>query len=143
MKNLLFYFLMLIGGSLFSQQSDEASIRAKSKQFSQYFMDADFDKLAACYTKNGAILPPKDTIITGREAIKKKWLLPEGVSILHHSVTPVDITVLNKKAYDVGFYQGEIQKADGSRSSWSGKYIIIWEKVEGDWLIAYDIWNSN
>lgn len=112
------------------------------KNFSQFYMDEDFESLANAYAPDGKILPPSADIIEGRAAIKKRWILPEGVDVLHHKITPTEIEVIGDRAYDVGYYEGKTKLADGTENSFEGKYVIVWHKIEGDWKIYLDIWNS-
>ena len=42
---------------------------------------------------------------------------------------------------DIGTYSDQ-PKAAGAPAE-SGKYVVIWRKVGGDWKIAVDIWNSD
>ena len=112
------------------------------KLFSQYYMSRDYDKLAGAYTLDGKILPPDTDIIEGREAIRKRWVLPDGVDIPYHKITPAEIKIIGDYAYDVGYYEGRSKRANGEIQSFKGKYVIIWKKEEGDWKIYLDIWNS-
>ncbi|MEQ9467657.1 MAG: nuclear transport factor 2 family protein [Ekhidna sp.] len=141
MKQLLSILFLLAFQSSLAQSADEQAIIEVSTQFSQYYVEGDIGSLAKCYTEDGKIMPPNADIIEGREAIEKRWTLPEGVTILKHKSTPVEIRVMGDTAYDVGRYEGTTRRADGSEVSWSGKYIIIWKKVDGEWKIHWDIWN--
>jgi len=123
-------------------QNDIEAILAKSKAFSQFYRAGRVDSMANAYTSDGKIMPPGTDIIEGHEAIKQRWLLPENVKILHHKATPVEIVIIDETAYDAGYYEGTTQKPDKSTVSWTGKYLIVWKKVEGEWKMYYDIWNN-
>jgi ketosteroid isomerase-like protein len=97
--------------------------------------------LANAYCKEGLILPPGADIIMGREAIKQSWILPKGVSVPHHKITPVEITVKDDWAYDIGYYEGTTIKRNGDKVNFRGKYVIVWKKEDGDWKIYADAWN--
>jgi ketosteroid isomerase-like protein len=104
-------------------------------------MDGNSEKLSRFYTENGKIFPNNTNIITGREAIKKRWTLPEGLTIKYHKVTPSEIKIIDDFAYDYGYYEGSSVSQKGE-SSFKGKYVIIWEKIDDDWKIYLDIWNN-
>lgn len=123
-------------------QSDEEIIRGISKKFSQYYMDANYENLINCYTSDAKIFPDKAPIIAGKEAIKKRWTLPEGIKVTKHSATPTEIKVNGDYAYDYGYYEVATKRSDGSTTSGKGKYIIVWRKENGIWKIYLDIWNS-
>jgi len=120
---------------------DIEQIKNKIQSFSQYVMNSDYDKIAFAYTEDGKIMPSGPRIIEGHEDIKKRWTLPEGLTTSYHKILPEEIMVLGDHAYDYGYYEGSTTKADGSKSDWKGKYVIVWKKVEGDWKIYLDIWN--
>ncbi len=116
-------------------------ILANTAQFSKYIMASDYDQIANAYTKDGKIFPNNREIMEGHEAIRKYWVLPEGVSTSYHKVTPHEIRILGDYAHDHGIYEGKTKRADGSESSWKGKYVIVWQKVDGEWKMYLDIWN--
>ncbi|MEL6924965.1 MAG: nuclear transport factor 2 family protein, partial [Bacteroidota bacterium] len=118
------------------------SILKNIENFSQYYMSAQPDKMAASYTTDGKIFPNNLEIIEGTEALQRYWTLPEGVKILHHAIKPVEIRIVDDYAHDHGYYEGKTQRPDGSISSWKGKYVIIWKKVGDEWKIELDIWNA-
>ncbi|MEP5612978.1 MAG: nuclear transport factor 2 family protein [Cyclobacteriaceae bacterium] len=123
-------------------QKDIDQILKNIETFSTSYMNADYERLANSYSINGKILPPGADIIQGRQAIKKRWTLPEGVVILNHKVTPIEIKVVGEYAYDVGYYEGRTRRRDETEVSWKGKYLIVWISEEGDWKIYADAWNQ-
>ena len=122
-------------------EDDREAILETSKRFSSYYVNARYDSLANTYTVNGRIFPDGAPIIEGREAIRKRWILPEGVRVLKHVVTPEEIRINGDYAYDYGYYTVETKRADGSVVTGKGKYVIVWQKVDGVWKIHLDIWN--
>ena len=109
--------------------------------FSKYYTSQNYDALANAYSGDGVILPPGADIIKGREAIKKRWILPEGVKVPYHKIKPIEIKIINDFAYDIGYYEGRTIRKNGSEVSWKGKYLIVWKKEDGDWKIYADAWN--
>lgn len=143
---LLLFAMSLIHSTISAQtytgdQEEIQKILNNIKNFSDYYMNADYDSLANAYTSDAKILPPGTDIIENRAAIKQQWILPEGVRILHHKITPSEIKIIGEYAYDVGYYEGKTLRANQTETSWKGKYIIIWKKEDGDWKIYLDAWN--
>jgi len=139
---ILFAVTSVFGQNYEGKKKDIQQILKNTAAFSQYYMNGEHEKIAACYTEDGKIFPGNRDIIEGKEALEKWWLLPEGVKILKHKVTPSEIKVVKKTAYDYGYYEGETLRPNGEKVSWKGKYVIIWKKIGKDWKIYLDIWNS-
>ncbi len=123
-------------------KNDIEQILKNIDAFSNAFMSADYETLANSYSIDGKILPPGADIIAGREAIKKRWIQPEGVKILLHKVTPTEIKINGKYAYDIGYYEGKTKRKDGTEVYWKGKYLIVWRKDGKQWKIYADAWNN-
>ncbi|WP_281541015.1 YybH family protein [Maribacter aestuarii] len=148
MKFTTTFFLLLFSSSLcFAQEymgpkKDIDQILKNAKNFSEHIVDSDYEMILDSYTADAKIFPNNMEILTGKEAILKYWTLPESVSISHHKLIPEEIKVIGVEAYDYGYYEGTTKKADGSESSWKGKYVVIWRKEEGQWKMYLDIWNG-
>lgn len=121
--------------------TDLSLIKARIRHFSTMYLARDFSALAACYTTDGRIMPGASGIIEGRDAIREQWTLPEDEVVLEHVITPLEIVVQDGVAYDHGYYEGRSRITGRDPVRWSGKYLIIWKKVDGEWLIHRDIWN--
>ena len=138
--------LLFISISCYAQEyagkGEDINIILKNiKEFSMFYVSADYDKLAAMYSDDAKIFPTGDDIIIGQEAIKKKWTLPKGAKVISHKVAPREIKIIDDYAYDYGYYEGSSTNKDGVLSEWKGKYVIVWKKVDSNWKIYLDIWN--
>jgi ketosteroid isomerase-like protein/peptidoglycan/xylan/chitin deacetylase (PgdA/CDA1 family) len=131
--------------SLRSLEGDQAEIDAilhAIKDFSRAYRDREYAKMAEAYTRDGKIMPDGVGIIDGHDRIEKRWRIPEDRSIEEHIVTPVEITIVDDTAYDHGYYEGATRMPDGSLVRWTGKYVVVWKKEDGEWKMYLDIWNS-
>ncbi|MGK0364555.1 MAG: ketosteroid isomerase-like protein [Saprospiraceae bacterium] len=124
------------------KQKDIQQILKNIDAFSQAYMNGEAETMANAYTSDGKIFPGRADIIGGTKDLKSFWTLSEGVKVLYHKIRPVEINIVKRTAYDFGYYEGKTQRADGSTSSFKGKYVIVWKKVEKDWKIYLDIWNG-
>lgn len=109
--------------------------------FSQAYMNKDAAGIANYYTEDGKLFPGGTNIISGRAAIQKRWEFSEGATDLYHKITPSEIKIIDNYAYDYGYYEGSITNAEGKKSDFKGKYVIVWRKEGDDWKIYLDIWN--
>lgn len=134
-------FNTFYGQTLNGNKEDIQVILKNTKDFSEYVMASDYEKIAASYTKDAKIFPNSTQILEGEDIINY-WTLPEGISTSFHEITQTEITIVGDTAYDYGYYEGKTKHKDGRESSWKGKYVIVWKKVNGDWKMYLDIWNS-
>ena len=57
-----------------------------------------------------------------------------------------DVTYIkqqDKVAWDVGTYRMNVPGNDGSSREDHGKYLTVWKRVGGRWVIAADAWSSD
>jgi len=147
MKYLLITVLLLTNSGLLHSQAlkgnkeDIQTILKNTEAFSTYVMASDYEKIAASYTEDAKIFPNNSKILEGKDIIGY-WKLPEGLSTSYHKITQSEITIVEDTAYDYGYYEGKTKHKDGHISSWKGKYVIVWKKVNGDWKKHLDIWNN-
>jgi ketosteroid isomerase-like protein len=125
------------------KQKDIDQILSNVALFSSCIMDKNTQGIVDSYTVDGKIFPDQREIMEGSEPLFKYWAPAEGYTTVLHKVTPQEIQIVKKTAYDYGIYEGKTERPDGSVSSWQGKYVIVWKKVGKDWKIYLDIWNRS
>ncbi len=124
-------------------ETEKEQILKNIAAFSQHVMNGDAKAIAAAYTDDGKIFPNNREIMEGSESLEKYWTPHPDYQTTYHKITPVEIKILGDEAYDYGYYEGKtLAKKTNETSSWRGKYVIVWKKVDGDWKIYLDIWNS-
>jgi ketosteroid isomerase-like protein len=146
MKYLLFLLLLVSSSVTFSQvlkgpESEIKIILNSIKQFSTFVMNQQPEKIALAYTEDAKLFPMGTDIMVGRNAIQKYWTSNGPNKTSYHKITPQEIEVIGDTAYDYGYYEGKTLKVDGAESAWKGKYVIVWKKVNDQWLIHLDCWN--
>lgn len=146
-KRLLIVLLVTFSSIGYSQtyngkQKEIDKILDNISAFSKFYMNSDTEGIVNCYTSDGVIFPNKRKILKGEAELKTFWTVPENVAIIHHKITPEEITIKGKTAYDYGYYEGKTRLPDGSINEWQGKYVIVWKKVNKEWKIYLDIWNQ-
>lgn len=119
------------------------AIAAGTKAFLDAFRRGDAAGMAACYTRDGQVLPPNSEIAEGHSAIENFWR--ETINLGFSGAT-LDLAELyhasgDRTATEVGRYV--ILAADGQPAD-KGKYVVVWHRDDGGrWLIHRDIWASN
>jgi uncharacterized protein (TIGR02246 family) len=120
---------------------DKATIQNLNDKFAQAFNKGDAAGVAALYTEEAVILPPGAEMMKGRSAIQAFWKgaadqLGEGKLIT------VDVKPLGSEAaQEIGTFSFRTKGSQPQEVT--GKYVVVWEKVGGDWKLATDIWNTN
>lgn len=102
------------------------------------FNDGDVEALAAMYAEDARVMAPNAALGTGRDAVRAVFggMIDAG---LKGELESVEAVVAGDIGYQIGTYA---ISADGTVVD-RGKYIEIWRKVNGEWKMANDIFNSD
>ncbi len=104
----------------------------------------DTEATAAFFAEDGAIMPANSPSIVGRDAIKEwfdLWMTNTDV-VSTFSPDTIEVAASGDLAYDRGTYQFSLQTPDGLIED-DGKYVIVWKKIDGEWLALLDMSSSN
>jgi uncharacterized protein (TIGR02246 family) len=119
------------------------TIRQLGDDWARYWNQGDLDRIVTAYTEDAVYLPPHHPAVHGRDAIREYLRTPQkhGVSELAFDVTYVKQS--GAVAWDVGTYRMSLPQSDGTIKEDCGKYLAIWQRVGGKWLIVADAWSSD
>jgi uncharacterized protein (TIGR02246 family) len=125
--------------------SARAAITAKNEAFGAAFAAQQADALAAAYTADGVVMPPGMPAVTGRDNIQATFAgmfggMPEGVTL---TLRTTQVTANGPVAVERGVYTMTGPGPDGSPMESTGKYLVEWRKVDGEWFMAADVWNAD
>ncbi len=99
----------------------------------------DVDGLTALYAEDCVLMSPNTEMMSGHAAARAEFgdLVDAGLTADMNTIKTV-------AGGDVGFHVGTYAMIapDGTVID-QGKFIEGWQKVGGQWKIAYDIWNSD
>lgn len=122
-----------------SREIHEA-ILAAEKRFVVAYNRGDAPALTAMYTRDGQIMPPNMELVAGQQALEALfqsfWAAGDTVIKLE----TVEAEGSGNIAYEVGRY---LLSGKTGQVSDQGKYIVVWKKVDGQWKLYRDIFNSN
>ena len=104
----------------------------------------DAAAIAALYAEDGAVMPPNAPIGKGRAAIQQAWASMMQTPGFNLTFVPEQIIVSSSgdMALDRGTYKLAITPSSKPQSD-TGKYVVVWRKVGGEWKAAADIFNSD
>jgi uncharacterized protein (TIGR02246 family) len=120
--------------------SARSSIEAQNQKFSATFQKGDAAAVAALYSPDGETFPPNADVVSGRDAIQKMWqsVIDSGVASV--KLTTRDAESAGDWAWESGTY--ELAGKDGASID-RGKYVVVWKRLQGEWHLHRDIWNSS
>jgi ketosteroid isomerase-like protein len=118
--------------------ASDVSIDQVAVQLTLAFNATDAVKLASLYTEMATLMPPNERAVKGRIAIQA-WFQAALGRLGQIQISPIRSSILGAEAFQVGNFK--ITPKDGS-SPRAFKYVLILNRVEAQWQIAYDIWNS-
>jgi uncharacterized protein (TIGR02246 family) len=118
-------------------------IRQTGNAWAQHWNAGRLDDLVAAYAPDAVYLPPHHGAVHGRDAIREylHGPLSHGVGNLKFDVTYIRQAA--NLAWDVGTYRMTVPQADGTKTEDHGKYLTIWKRARGKWLITADAWSSD
>jgi uncharacterized protein (TIGR02246 family) len=114
-----------------------AAIERVNREFVAAFIRKDAAAIAALYTVQGKLLPPRSDFVVGRAAIASYWHEAMKIGIRKLETTELDIYA--NTAHEVGRY---IVETPGAGVAEAGLYIVIWQCEGGIWRMHRDIWNT-
>ena len=129
--------LLVFAAPAFAQKAEIDAVNAK---WIELFNKGDFAGVASLYTEDATVFPPGSAMVKGRAAIAALWKsLAEQVG--DPQLTTLDVKSLGPAAArEIGTFS--LATKGLSPKEISGKYLVLWQRVQGDWKLAADIWND-
>lgn len=124
--------------------ADEQAIRGHVDRWLELVKAKDAAGIAELYAEDGAVMPPNAPIGKGRTAIQRTWASMMQTPGFDLTFVPEQILVSSSgdMALDRGTYRLAVAP-DGTAQTDTGKYVVVWRKVGGEWKVAADIFNSD
>jgi len=124
--------------------ADEQAIRGHVDHWLQLVKAKDAAGIAELYAEDGAVMPPNAPVGKGRAAIQQTWDSMMRTPGFDLTFVPEQILVSSSgdMALDRGTYSLTIAP-DGTTQTDTGKYVVVWRKIGGEWKAAADIFNSD
>jgi uncharacterized protein (TIGR02246 family) len=124
--------------------ADEQAIRGQVDRWLELVKAKDAAGIADLYVEDGAVMPPNAPIGKGRAAIQQTWASMMRTPGFALTFVPEEIVVSSSgdMALDLGTYNLALAPG-GTTQTDTGKYVVVWRKVGGEWESAADIFNSD
>ncbi|MCG8610008.1 MAG: nuclear transport factor 2 family protein [Pseudomonadales bacterium] len=120
-------------------RSDETYLRKQNQIFESLFNTNELDSIMQLFEEDAMLLLPGVPLIRGRSAILEtfRFMKTKIDKISNHTE---EIHISGITAIEVGHYQHF--DLNGKPLD-EGKFLVVWKKVAGAWLISKDSVSSN
>ena len=125
-------------------QKEEQAIRKLDADWNAAIAKKDLDAILNLYAPDGATMWPDAPPSKGPVAIRAAWVeLMKTPGITANIVVDrIQVAQSGDVAFDEGHVELEVDTPQG-RAKETAKYLVGWEKVGGEWKVAYDMYNAN
>ncbi len=120
-----------------------AGIAANNRAFEDAVAAGNVDAIAALLAPDVVALPPDGPVVTGHEAVRQLW----ASAISEHGMTRCQLTtdwldVVGDVASEIGHATMTMAPPGGKSETARFKYLVVWKRLNGKWLLHRDIWNA-
>ncbi|MGH7663132.1 MAG: nuclear transport factor 2 family protein [Gemmatimonadaceae bacterium] len=124
--------------------ADERAIRDIADRMEAAVTRGDADAIASLYSSSSVFLPANAPAVHGAAAIRAWWSEMLGAPNMSLVLTPtsIDVAAAGDMAEAIGTFRFGMDTPDG-RFTDEGKYVVVYEKLAGEWKISSDIFNSD
>ncbi len=125
-------------------QAVEQAIRDQAKKWVGAVVRGDVATIVGFYAADGVFLRPNAPPAEGPEAIGEAWKGMMGLPNLSLNFRPtrIDVAASGDLATAVGTYDLAFS-SDGGRVRDEGRYVVVFKKMNGEWKVLANIYNSN
>jgi ketosteroid isomerase-like protein len=116
-----------------------ADIDAANAKFVQLFSQGD-GSVATLYAEGATVCPPNSDFIQGMSAIRDFWKGAYDAGIKKVKLETVNVESSGPLAQETGKFT--LYSADDKLID-TGKYVVVWKKEKGSWMLYRDIWNTS
>lgn len=143
MKSLIFAIALLIGTGAAHAAGVKADIEAANQAFGAAYDKGDAAAIAKLYTPNATVFPPGSDMVKGRDGIQKVWAGAMQSGLKFTGLTTVSVEQYGNAAREIGRFTAEAPTPDKQMKKLDGKYVVVWKRIAGKWMLDSDIWNLN
>lgn len=121
--------------------ADDQALHGAMEALNQGISSQNDSAIAAIYAEDAIMMPPGVPKVAGRQNIRAFWttLWPLKPTL---SITPEHFVVSGDWAWGEGTWIWSATTPAGPQED-HGKYLDVWHRVDGNWLLTRDIWNSD
>jgi len=133
-----------------SASGGQAASAAEVEQFKkhvleeeQVFQSGDVNRIAEYYADDAISNPPGVPVSTGKTAIKADLQAYFDTYAMKRDFKLISVDVAGDYATRYGEWSQTLTpKAGGDPVTETGRCVLGWKKVNGEWKVAWEIWNT-
>lgn len=125
-----------------TRAADAQAIRDIDTQWNEWLKTKNDSAITAAYDSAGILMPPGMPAVRGLDNIRAFWAQIWAMNATLQLAVE-DVVVDGNLAVDRGTWTWEQPLPDGSTMKDNGKYLVSWKKVNGQWKVVEDMWNSD
>jgi len=123
--------------------ADMATMHDATNAWVTAYNAGDADKIVALYADDAIMMPPDGLSLKGHEAMKQ-YLTGDIAAAKAAGVSFALDADTGGVSGDLGWHSGTFHVSGANGASLStGKYVEVWHKADGKWLMLRDIWNND
>lgn len=137
--------LAVAEGAKVDPAAEAATLKALDKAWSEAAGRKDLDATVAFMAEDGETLAPNEPVARTREAIRASWngLMQLPDAKLYWEPERAQVAASGELGYTSGFYTLTFTGPDGKTVTDKGKYLEVWNKVDGKWKCLADAYNTS
>jgi uncharacterized protein (TIGR02246 family) len=134
--------LVLVGIAMASPAARADGVRdaieAGNRAFVAAFLRGDAKAVSLLYSEDAKVIAPGAPVASGRDAIAAFWQKSIDSGVKDVRLDTLDVESSGDLASETGSVR--LVAKDGSQSQ--ARYVVVWKRVGGRWLLYRDIWNA-
>jgi ketosteroid isomerase-like protein len=120
--------------------AEETAIRARVAEWNGFLQAKNDSAITALYGDRGALLPAGMPKLSGAAAMRPFWAQLWAFNV---NLVLTTVSVIVAQAGDLAVEEGTYTFDIPNTPTDKGKYLVVWYKQDGKWLVAQEIWNSD
>ena len=118
-------------------------LKTAAAEWDSLFNARDAAKLAALYTEDALSMPVNAPTISGRQALQAEIENFFSDNTGRHETVVDEILATGEWAIERAHYTLTFTPTGGPEMIETGRHVMCRKKVDGRWLIAWEIWNTD
>ena len=120
-----------------AQAGDLATFQKLADDFDAAAAAKSLDRVMAFYAEDAVLMPPNVPTMTGQAAIRQFWTGLLAAPAVDLNLTTDEVNACGDMVVERGHYELTTPFKD------SGRYLVLWRKRDGRWVMVNDIFNSS